>query len=81
MVPLGALLSGSLAIGAVIYGTYGLVRGGMAPVLLLGEIRQKADVSDWLILQTKLARVLAAGQLVFVGVTVISLIGSFLLSG
>jgi hypothetical protein len=80
VVPLGALLSGSLTLGAVIYGTYGLVRGVMAPVLLFGEIRQKADVSDWVILQTTLARLLAAGQLVFVGVTVISLLGSFLTS-
>ena len=79
VVPLGALLSGSPLLGAAIYGTYGLIRGAMAPVLLLfGEIRPEADVSDWIILRSKAARVLAAGQLVFVGVTVISFAGWFL---
>ena len=76
VVPLGALLSGSLAFGAAIYGTYGLVRGVAAPLILLSMIWQKADFSGWFLQQNKLMQVLAAGQLVLLGVAVAIVIGS-----
>ena len=62
VVPLGALLFGSLAFGAAIYGTYGLVRGVAAPLILLSMIWQKADFSGWFPQQNKLMQVLAAGR-------------------
>jgi hypothetical protein len=76
VVPLGALLFGSPAFGAAIYGTYGLVRGVAAPLILLGMIRKKADFSDWFPKQNKPMQVLAAGQLVLLGVTVAIALGS-----
>ena len=56
VVPIGALLFGSPALGAAIYGTYELVRGAAAPAILLGTWRLKADVSDWLVMHKKLHR-------------------------
>ena len=75
VVPLGALLSGSPALGAAIYGTYGLVRGVAAPLIMLGNIRRQTDLSDWYILHNKPAQVLAAGQLVLLGVTIAIVVG------
>src|SRR5918995_199482 len=68
VVPLGAVLLGDPRLGATIYGTYGLVRALGAVFIFLGILRFKVDVSDWLIERYGAARVLAAGQLVFLGV-------------
>jgi hypothetical protein len=75
VIPLGALLVGDLVVGAAIYGTYGLVRALGATVILLGMIRLKTDISDWLIEGYGAARVLAAGQLVFLGVATAIIVG------
>jgi len=75
VVPLGAFLVGDSKFGAVIYGTYGLVRALGATVILLGMIRLKTDISDWLIERYGEARVLAAGQLVFLGVATAIVVG------
>jgi hypothetical protein len=74
-VPLGALLSGEPILGAAIYGAYGLVRGVAAPsiLLLMGRL-QEVDVFEWLILQDKPARALAARQLILLGVTVVTIV-------
>jgi hypothetical protein len=76
VVPLGALLSGGPVLGATLYGAYGLVRGVAAPLMMLvmGRIKE-ANLSQWLILHNTSARVLAAGQLVLLGVAVAVAIG------
>jgi hypothetical protein len=75
VVPLGAFLVGDPELGAVIYGTYGLIRGLGAVFMLLSMLRLRVDISDWLIKQYGIARVLAAGQLVFLGVTIAIIVG------
>ncbi len=75
VIPLGAFLVGDWMLGAVIYGTYGLVRALGAMVILFGMMRMKTDISDWLIQHYGDARVLAAGQLVFLGVVTALVVG------
>ena len=75
MVPLGAFLLGDPRLGAIIYGTYGLVRALGAVFIFLGILRVKVDISDWLIERYGAARVLAAGQLVFLGVVLSIVVG------
>jgi hypothetical protein len=76
VVPLGALLSGSPVLGATIYGAYGLVRGVAAPLMMLVMARIKeVKFNRWLMLHNRAARVLAAGQLVLLGVTVVIAVG------
>ncbi|MBA2346457.1 MAG: hypothetical protein H0V83_15470 [Rubrobacter sp.] len=74
-IPLGAFLVGAPAFGAVIYGTYGLIRALGAVFILLGILGWKIDVSDWLIEHYGVARALAAGQLVFLGVATTIVVG------
>jgi len=74
-VPLGAFLIADAGLGAVIYGTYGLVRALGAPVILLGMMRLETDVSEWLIERHGDARVLVAGGLVFLGVVTAIVVG------
>ena len=74
-VPLGAFLVGDAGFGAVIYGTYGLVRGLAAVFILLLMLRLKTDVSDWLIRRYGTARILAAGQLTLLGVAAAIVVG------
>ncbi len=74
-VPLGAFLVGDPAFGALIYGTYGLIRALGAVFILLGILRLKIDVSDWLVEQYGTARLLASGQLVFLGVATAVVVG------
>ena len=68
VIPLGALLAGDPLFGAVVYGTYGLVRALGAVFILLGMLGLKVDASDWLIERYGAARALAAGQLLLLGV-------------
>jgi hypothetical protein len=75
VVPLGAFLVGDPVLGAVIYGTYGLTRSLGAVFVLLGMLISKTDASDWLLERYGDARILAAGQLVFVGVSTAIVIG------
>jgi hypothetical protein len=74
-IPLGALLVGDPVFGALIYGTYGLIRGLGAVFILLGLLGLKFDVSDWLVKRYGAARALAAGQLLFVGVVSAIVVG------
>jgi hypothetical protein len=74
-VPLGAFLVGDPGVGAVIYGTYGLVRGLGAVFILLVMLRSKIDISDWLIERYGAARILAAGQLALLGVAAAIVVG------
>ena len=75
MIPLGAFLVGDPVVGAAIYGTYGLVRALGATVTVLGMIWLKTDISDWLLEEYGAARVLAAGQLVVLGVATAIVVG------
>jgi hypothetical protein len=74
-IPLGAFLVGDPRLGAVVYGTYGLIRGLGAVFILLLMLRLKVDISDWLIRRYGAARVLAAGQLVLLGVSTSIVVG------
>jgi len=74
-VPVGALLLGAPLLGAAAYGAYGLVRGLAAPLILLIQIRSKTDISHWLVINNKPARVLAAGQLLLLGVVTAVVVG------
>jgi hypothetical protein len=74
-IPLGAFLVGDPVAGAAIYGTYGLVRALGAPVILLGTARLDTDISDRLIKGYAVARVLAASQLVFLGIATAIVVG------
>jgi hypothetical protein len=75
VIPLGAFLLGDPLASAVIYGTYGLVRALGAVVILLGMIRLKTDILDRIIDGYDTARVLTAGQLVFLGVATAIVVG------
>jgi hypothetical protein len=75
VIPLGALLVGDPVFGAVIYGTYGLVRALGAVFILLGTLGLKVDVSDWLMERYGTARALAARQLLFLGVASAIVVG------
>jgi hypothetical protein len=75
VIPLGAFLVGDPVVGAGIYGTYGLVRALGATVTVLGMIWLSTDISDWLIEEYGAARVLAAGQLVVLGVATAIVVG------
>ena len=74
-IPLGAFLVGDPGLGAVVYGTYGLVRGLGAVFILLVMLRLELDISDWLIRRYGAARALAAGQLIFLGVSTSIVVG------
>jgi hypothetical protein len=75
VIPLGALLVGHPVLGALIYGTYGLIRGLGAVFILFGMLGLKIDVSDWLIERYGAARALAAGQLLLLGVASAIVVG------
>jgi hypothetical protein len=50
-VPLGALLTGSAVGGSVVYGLYGLTRGGSAVVILLTSLLadfERETIAEWL---------------------------------
>lgn len=74
-IPLRTLLVGDPAFGAIVYGTYGLVRALGAVFILLGILGLKIDASDWLIERYGAAQTLAAGQLVFLGVATAIVVG------
>ena len=75
VIPLGAFLLGDPRLGALVYGTYGLVRGLGAIFILLVMLGLKLDISDWLITRYGTARALAAGQLIFLGVSASIVVG------
>jgi hypothetical protein len=75
VIPLGAFLIGDPVASGIIYGTYGLVRALGAVVILLGMMWLEADISDRVIEGYGTARVLTAGQLVFLGVATAIVVG------
>jgi len=77
VVPVAALLVGRPALGAVVYGVYGLVRGGAVWPLILSLSRQPGatPLADRLLLYAPVARAIAAGQLLVVGLAVAVALG------
>jgi hypothetical protein len=75
VIPVGAFLIGDPVASGIIYGTYGLVRALGAVVIPLGMMRLKTDISDRLVEGYGVARVLTAGQLVFLGVATAIVVG------
>jgi hypothetical protein len=72
VIPFGALLSGQVVFGALLYGSYSLARGAAVWVIILGPRRRIGGdaIALWLLGQTSTARMLTAGQLMLVGVAV-----------
>ncbi len=75
VVPIGSFLIGDAGLGALIYGAYGLTRSLGAVFIVLGIFWYKTDVSDWLADRYAYARILAAGQLIVVGVATTVIVG------
>lgn len=77
VVPLSALLSGQAVFGALLYGSYSLARGAAVWLIILGPRRRIGGdaVALWLLGQANIARMLAAGQLMLVGIAVALVFG------
>lgn len=76
VVPVSSLLIGEPLLGAAIYGIYGLVRGLAAWwLIVVGHVLRARrgtmfnEISEWLIRRRPAATVVAAGQLLIVGIT------------
>jgi hypothetical protein len=70
MVPLGSLLSGQALLGALIYGAYGLTRGGSSLGIILGARLSDFDrVASWLVMHKPTARLLSGSGLIVVGIS------------
>lgn len=75
-IPAGALLAGRLDLGAAIYGTYGAARGvAVWGIILVLARRADNDITGWLVGHRGTARIVAAAQLVFLGVTMAIVMG------
>lgn len=74
-VPIGALLSADAILGAVLYGTYGFVRGSLAPLLLCAEQLRGNRGIDALAMsmlrRAPVARRLAAAELLAIGIAAV----------
>ena len=77
VVPIGALLLARPALGAVIYGTYGVFRGMAVWIIILGLDRWSGgdDTALWLIGRAQTARAIAAGYLVLIGMAIAIAVG------
>lgn len=76
-IPLAALLYGRPALGAVIYGLYGLVRGGAVWALILGMVLRPSTtpLAFRLLLHIAVARAAAAAVLLALGLAVAIVVG------
>lgn len=72
-VPLGAFLSGDVALGALLYGSYGLARGAGAWLLIAAaaSLRRRGasfdDLAVWLLGRAPAAQAISAALLLFLG--------------
>jgi hypothetical protein len=80
-IPAGAVLSGSVVGGLIIFGTYGLARG-VAPWILIAAAkllerrsRRFEQAAEWLLSRRTLSRSLAGGYLIGLGAFVVTAIG------
>jgi hypothetical protein len=75
VIPSAAFLSGSVAVGALTYGTYGFARGmSVWPIMLIARYAGR-DAGEWLILRARTAKTVAAVQLVAIGAAVVAGVG------
>lgn len=75
-IPVGAILLGQPASGAALYGAYGATRGFAAWGVILGLQRLIGpEWAQWLLARKPVARRVAAGQLVVLGVTIAVAVG------
>lgn len=75
-IPLGSLLYGQPVLGAAIYGTYSIVRGTAIWIMILRLLDGvEHDIIGWLIAHNKIARIVAAGQLLILGITISLMVG------
>ena len=74
-IPAGAFLIANPVLSMVIYGTYGIVRGAAVWVLLALARRHDPDFGDWLVRHWETARLITAGQLLLLGITVTIAVG------
>jgi hypothetical protein len=79
-VPLAALLTGSVVLGALVFGFYGLVRGA-APIAVLGQLMLRRDCSrkdiarlqEWIFAQNTRAARAADATLLACAVAVVTI--------
>lgn len=74
-VPLGAFLVASPWLGAAIYGAYGAVRGMSVWLIFFGLARRNEHWDEWLLSQKETATLVAAGQLLLLGIVTVIGVG------
>lgn len=78
VVPVAAVLVGSPILGAVFYGTYGFVLGTAVWGIILGPARWMGTndaFAEWILYRFGIARKLASGMLVVVGIVIVLTVG------
>lgn len=75
VVPLGAFLVATPWAGAAIYGAYGVTRGTAVWIILFVLARRYENWGEWLLRHKETANVIAAAQLLLLGVVVLIAIG------
>jgi hypothetical protein len=73
--PLGAFLIASPWAGAAIYGIYGITRGMAVWAIILGLARKRENWDEWLLGQKETAYLVAAVQLLFLGIVIVIAVG------
>lgn len=75
-IPFGAFLIAQPELSAILYGTYGIIRGMAVWGIILSLHRYpEADYEVWLTRQVHAARRIAAGQLLLLGITLVIAVG------
>lgn len=75
-IPIGAFLSGSPLLGAVVYGAYSCTRGmAVWPIMYILGPRLGPDWADWLLRQKDVARLVTALLLLHLGIAALIIIG------
>ncbi|MCB9010027.1 MAG: hypothetical protein H6656_22090 [Ardenticatenaceae bacterium] len=74
-VPTGAFLFASPWAGAAIYGVYSTTRGMAVWAIILGLARRRENWDEWLLKRKETARIVAAAQLLFLGIAVVIAVG------
>lgn len=75
VIPFGALLVGRPDLGAILYGTYGTVRGGMVWIILLGHWLGHNGIEEWMLKQKRWAQLITGIQLTVLGVALAVIVG------
>jgi hypothetical protein len=75
VVPIGAFLIASPWVGAAIYGVYSTTRGMAVWAITLGLARRLENWDEWLLGQKETAHMVAATQLLLLGIAVVIAVG------